>query len=325
MRVDKRPRQEHRIKPMLKRLSSRVIFNLASQSGASLLIIVIFIMVLAILGAAMYAITSTSLFNQDIAQGSIRAFYVAESGVRVVASEYKSATNKNSALLSLHGKTFVLPNHNGQFTINVYPYWFYATANYILGATSVTLYLPGSVPLRNLNDPNYTPITFPSTGILKLKDTSILTGNRFSTAPVVGTPNANGTPVTFTFSLFPYAIPLGSEFFLGFDFPFSSQTINAGGSLTLNSLSGDTQLFAQIFPPEKGNFRVMKDTTGTEYIYTYEQRTQTPATGAPTSITLTKIACLDPTANCFPLQLSGSGTVPIYLYKTLAIRSRAAY
>ncbi|MGP8154895.1 MAG: hypothetical protein ACLQBQ_12305 [Smithella sp.] len=91
--------------------------GLISQTGVTLLIIIIAIVVMAILGAGLFALFSTSLFNQVEAQKTAKAYYLAESGIRVVAGEYYSSTNQNATLISLQNKTFNFPHTGGNFAL----------------------------------------------------------------------------------------------------------------------------------------------------------------------------------------------------------------
>ena len=129
------------------------------QSGATLVVIIISMLVLTVIGVAIYSLTSTAALNQSIAQKSARAFYIAESGIRIAASEYKAALitstkNADTKLANLNAQTFPIPNNPGQADVKIelYPYWFYlpaASAPITLTAnttTSIILYFPGAVP-----------------------------------------------------------------------------------------------------------------------------------------------------------------------------------
>ena len=133
--------------PVVGRCDRRAAFDVSSQSGVSLLIIIISILVMGVLAAAMYAIISTSYFNQASSQGAMKALYLAEAGPRIVASEYKAAAaaNRNTTLANLNGRTFNTEG-SSQFTINICPYWLYAPAA-LASSTSITLNLPGGLPL----------------------------------------------------------------------------------------------------------------------------------------------------------------------------------
>ena len=65
-----------------------------SQNGATLVVIIITMVALAVIGIAIYSLTYTASLNQVVAQRAAKAFYIAESCVRVAASEYKASANK---------------------------------------------------------------------------------------------------------------------------------------------------------------------------------------------------------------------------------------
>ena len=116
-----------------------------NQSGATLVAIIVTMLVLAVIGLGIYSLTYTASLNQVIAQRAAKAFYIAESCVRVAASEYKAAANKNATLVSLHNQTFPMPDNQGSCTVLIYPYWFYARNAYSQGASSLILYLPEAI------------------------------------------------------------------------------------------------------------------------------------------------------------------------------------
>lgn len=278
------------------------------QSGATLVVIIITMLVVAIVGIALYSITDTSNMNQSIAQRSAKAYYLAESCVRLVASEYRNAiaANKNSTLLGLQGKTFSMPANQGQFTIDVSGDWLYAlTAQ---SGTSITLFFPG----------NYRPVVFPAgvTGLLKLKRHA--KPALFNANPTVITPpSANGTQVTFTFAsaAVSFTLPNGNprtinqndEFYIGNYFN-NVQTVNQGGNLVL----GNPNRKAEIFPAENGTLYIQQ--TGGIFQYTYTRRnpyTIDPSAAPPATITFQNIQPVPGTPSAtqgFPLIIIYNGT-----------------
>ncbi len=324
-------------KPVVKRCDRRAAFDVSSQSGASLLIIVISILVLAVLAAAMYAITSTSYFNQASSQAAMKAFYMAESGPRIVASEYKAAAaaNKSTNLANLNGRTF---NTGGssQFTINIYPYWLYATTDKT-SSTSIILNLPGDLPRQDKE--GTAVITFPTSGILKVKGKTEV---RIFTGASAAAMTSEGTPITFTLSsAFPstyYPIQANSELFIGFvqndagtATIFTPQTVIQGGTLILNT----TGNIATFFPPENGTFSLALGTG----IFDYQYDKRNILTGT-TTLTNVQSACPESTvcppypamSTLYSYHFIYNGTSPttlqdptkttqIYVGKALGIRS----
>jgi hypothetical protein len=62
-----------------------------NETGSTLLVIIIAMLVIAVLSAAIYSLTYTAALNQVAAQRAARAFYLAESGIRIAQSEYRAA------------------------------------------------------------------------------------------------------------------------------------------------------------------------------------------------------------------------------------------
>jgi type II secretory pathway pseudopilin PulG len=311
--------------------------GIISETGVTLLLVIIAIVVVAILGAGLFALFSTSSFNQAEAQKTAKAYYLAESGIRIVASEFHSSTNQNATLISLQGKTFNLPDNDGSFTLQIYPYWFYVkTAPSNL--TSIPLYIPGKLP--PINSDGSSSITIPFPGILKLKDYTRV--GVFTSAPTVALTYDvnNGTLVTFSIvsnspcttscSAFPYAISIGNELYIGYVYN-SPQAISQGGDLVFN----DPSQTAGIYPPTNGSINIAQPDG--IYQYTYESRIpQTiDSSSPPASFTLHNIqpaAGVAPVPK-FPIVIKYdsanpydvSKTTQIYLGKTLAIQSKSEY
>ena len=143
---------------------------LGNASGAVLLTVVVVIIIIGLAGVAIYSFTSTSTFTQLISQNATKDFYLAESGFRVVASEYNNAPEpKNDILESLHGTSLNLAGNAGQFDVKVYPYWFYVETTYNANDPHIDVKLPGGTPLRNPMDNGSPRVSLPGTGFLKLQ------------------------------------------------------------------------------------------------------------------------------------------------------------
>lgn len=303
--------------------------DITSESGATLIMIIIGMLVIAVLGVGVYTLTMTTAFNQVEAQKAAKAYYISESCVRIAASEYKAAANKNSKLVELNGKTFSMPNNQGSCTVEIYPYWFYATAVYDVGATSITIYMPGTVPRISsdeTSDDYTTSVTFPASGYLRIKDRTpdtwtgprVLQYTNCSNCAPPYTVGANGTAVTFT-SLspaLPTATQSGDEFYLGYLYtlPSPSVTLDTGSSLTLN-ISADN-LTGYIFPPEKGS--IFFEQSGIMQLSYDKRNIDTDAH----TVTLTNIQALG-TTTTLPFTITSNPR--IYMGKSLGIRSAATY
>ena len=312
---------------------------LFDSRGAILILLIIAIMIMAIIGAVLYSITATSTLNQAEAQKAVNAFYAAEAGTRLVASEYKAAAAavKNDTLVSLNGRTFNLPNNRGQFTVGVYPYWFYlpsTSSGYAANASSMTVRLPGTIPPLN-EDGSTATISIPSSGRIKVAGKGQVA--RFSSGTV------SGSNVTFNLSRpFPFALNPGDEFYLCF-LPSTSQTVYKKGTggqntnLILKNVAAD----AQNFPPENGAIAIALPNVG---IFDFRYDKRIPAivnpSSPPATVTLTNIDDLDPASpaafplnivNCAPSDDGASchddysvplpRTTLIYLGRSLAIQS----
>ena len=315
---------------------------LSDSRGAILILLIVAIMIMAIIGAVIYSITATSTLNQAEAQKAVNAFYAAEAGTRVVASEYKAAaaTGKNDTLVSLNGRTFDLPGNRGQFTVNVYPYWFYlrsTSSGYTANASSITVRLPGTIPPLN-EDGSTTAISIPGSGRIRVAGKAQVA--RFSSGSV------SGSDVTFNLSRpFSFALNPGDEFYLCF-LPSQSQTVYKKGTagqntdLILKNVAAD----AQNFPPENGAIAIALPNVG---IFDFRYDKRIPAvvdpSSPPATVTLTNINDLDsarPAA--FPLNIvncdPGNDLAPchddysyaqrttlIYLGRSLAIQSTGTF
>lgn len=306
--------------------------DITSESGSTLIMIIVGMVVIAVLGVGVYTLTMTAAFNQAEAQKAAKAYYISESCVRIAASEYKAAANKNSKLVELNGKTFTMPNNQGSCTMEIYPYWFYATTAYAVDTTSITIYMPGTVPRISSDETSTdytTSVTFPSSGYLRIKDedrappwtgTRVLKYTNCSNCAPPYSVGANGTAVTFTLSndtKLPTATQSGDEFYLGYEYtlPAIPVTLTADGksSLTLNTDTND--LTGKIFPPEKGS--IFFDQSGIIQLR-YEKRNID--TSAHT-VTLTNIQPLGTTT--LPVTITSNPT--IYMGKSLGFRSAATY
>ncbi|HPD56514.1 MAG TPA: hypothetical protein P5294_06285 [Smithellaceae bacterium] len=289
------------------------------QSGATLIAIIVTMLVLAVIGAAIYSLTYTASLNQVVAQRAAKAFYIAESCVRVAASEYKAVANKNTTLISLHNQTFPMPGNQGSCTVLIYPYWFYARAAYAAGTSSITLYLPGDMP--KVDEDGSAAISLFAGGNLKIKGASGAVAV-FSNASIGTFNGSTGTPVTFTLSApFSVAIAVNDEFYIGYNYTSSAPAPNPGGNLILNiSVSDTNDDMAKIFPPSKGSIFV--DSGGAISQYVYEERIINTASN-PHTVTLTNIQAVPGApAPVWPVAINDT---PIYMGRSLGLRSTSTY
>ena len=315
----------------MKKFKIKYITGRRKQTGSILLVIIISMIVFAVLAVAMYTLTSTATLNQVIAQRAARAFYVSESGVRIAAGEYKAAasTAKNSTLVNLQGTTtdgrnFTMPD-NSTVQIKVYPYWLYANADIASGTDTITLNLPGILPRVDDTD---TAITFPTSGLLKVRDVRLTTATTWSgvvsvsySNVSVGTYNATcgtqvttcGTPVTLTLgSAFTDAIVAGDEFYIGYLSSYNANQIGNDVTLYVTDIN-----MANMLPPQQGTIFVVKSSIS---YYKYALRT-IDSTVSPIAVKLTNIQNLDGTS-ATPNVLIGD---QVYIGKSVGFRSTSTY
>ena len=101
---------------------------LKNRHGSVLIGLVVTMVIFAALGAAMLPLTTTSTMSQIGVNQTARAYFLAESGYRYAAGEYKNAsgeTAKDNMLETLHTQgTYTLSNNDGRFQLEIYPFYF---------------------------------------------------------------------------------------------------------------------------------------------------------------------------------------------------------
>ena len=259
------------------------------QSRGSILISLIFTMVImAFLAAAMLRMFSSSYMNQVYADQSRKAYYLAESGFRYAAFNYRNAaTNdaKNTVLTNVvNNKTYNFLD-GSSFTTVVFPFWFSTSAAIAAGASSIATTLYGTVPAE---------FGTSSDGYLKV-DTGYYYYTGFS---------VSGTTVTFSglaASAPTTSVPAISS---GVDvMPVvksgSAQNLSKGGTLSLSSTG------IGVFPIYDGNFTLVNSSGGqvSSAIFNYTYRTGT---------TLYNVVMTDPGKNILwtnPISVPASSNV----------------
>ncbi len=294
------------------------------QTGATLMVVIISMVVVAALGVALYTLTSTSLLNQLVAQRAPKALYLAESGIRIAAAEYKTAylsDNVNAILCALHNKTLTLPDKVSTVKIGLYPLWFYATAADVNDSASETLYLhlPGGAP----EDDNGTLI-IPTTGLLRVKDEGRVpswngpTSTQYTIANVGAfDAGSGGTRVTFTLDpAFQDDIIVADEFYLCYaEYTTAQPATSAGNDLILNVTDIKT---AKIFPAQNASFSVVKGNSF--YYYKYDFRIINTTANTVKLTNLQPVATLDA---LFPLNIIFGDQV--IMSRTLSFSSDSRY
>jgi len=292
---------------------------LSNPSGAVLLTVVVIIIIIGLTGVAIYSLTSTSTFTQLISQNTSKAYYLAESGFRVVASEYNNASDpKNNAFENLHATTLTLPDNSGAFDIRLYPYWFYTDGVYTANTSAVSLKIPGGTPLRDPSVTSSPRISLPGSGSLKLQGKTQLAP--ITLAPIPASPG-DGTSFTYNIGAgFPYTIQADEEIFLAYsDINTVLQNIAQGGDMDLPGSSA----IAQILPARNGSFRVYNENNDImDYTYLEKEPAVVDPGNPPTTITLSGVDHQDANdESVFPFSIDGNSE--IYFGRNLAVFTTA--
>jgi hypothetical protein len=303
-------------------MNRKILSRSGDQKGSALIFVIIGMVVVAVLAAGLFSMTSTSAFNQAEAQKATKAYYISESCIRIAASEYKAAANKNTKLVELHNRTLTMPNNQGSCEMEIYPYWFYAPTDvsYAGENPSITLYFPGRTPRANQDgDTNITlPANIDFKGFLKKKG---IGGEVYSftntTIDSTYTPNT-GTLVSLTLDRSETTLNIlaNSEFYFGYDFPNAGVV---GGNLELSVPESLPEL-TKVFPPEKGMIFLDESCDGNNpIVYSYKSRNESVAE----KVTLTN---LEYEGECTPDPAPFSGGVKrVYIGKNIGFQSKSKY
>jgi hypothetical protein len=148
----------------IRRRSLRWAPRLQGQRGAMLVTLIATLVVFSALGAIMLGMFGTSALSQTSGNNSMRAYYLAESGLRYAASSYiavnlgspsANETERNRLLKDdLHNKEFILGSGDGKFQLHIYPYYY--RAQNITGSSEQWLNteVSGGYPLNSSNYKN---------------------------------------------------------------------------------------------------------------------------------------------------------------------------
>ncbi len=217
----------------------------ASQ-GSVLLGLVITMVIFAALGAAMLPLTNTSTLSQVGANQKARAYFLAESGYRYAAGEYKNAsgaTAKDNMLDALHTQgTYNLQNNAGQFELEIYPFYY-----------RTRLDPNGSQLLRTEVNGGFSPDLSLSSGRL------LVNSNFYDYTSV----SQSGSDVDFTTVQVLPSISVGTDVLSVGVSINAAQVVPRGGDLDLQGG------YIGAFPLRNGSFKV------DGRIYSYEERDDT--------------------------------------------------
>lgn len=225
----------------VKRRGIPAVSGVLRSRGSILISLIITMVIMAALGAAMLPMFTSSYMNEAYADQARKAYYLAESGFRYAAYNYRSAstdTAKNAALTSMNDKPCNLLNNAGSFTILVYPFWFYTSGATGAGATSLPATFHGTKPTEfNTSAPGYLKV---GTGYYSYSGFSV------SGTTVTFSGFAASSPTTSV-----PAIASGVDVRLLAKTSGSAQTLSKNGTLTLSSTGLD------VFPAYNGNFTLV--------------------------------------------------------------------
>jgi len=216
---------------------------LKNRHGSILIGLVVTMVIFAALGAAMLPLTNTATMSQIGANQTARAYFLAESGYRYAAGEYKNAsgeTAKDNALETLHTQgTYTLLNDDGRFRLEIYPFYF-----------------------KTRTDPNGTQVLnteikggFPPD--LSLSSGRLLVNDTFYDYIAV---SQSGSDVDFTTVQVLPSITVGTDVLSVAVSTNLMQTVASGGELELQAG------YINAFPERNGTFEVDGD------IYSYEEK-----------------------------------------------------
>jgi len=220
------------------------ISSMAGKRGSILIGLITTMVIFAVIGAAMLSLFSISSFSQIGGSSAMRAYYLAESGYRYASGEYSNAggeSAKNDMLEALNNTSYTLSGDDGKFHLDIYPYYYVATADHAAGSTTLNTKIPGA----GGSPPG---LTIPSSGRLKIES------DYYNYSAFV----QDGQNVTFTMSQ-PISSVQEGETILPVAISSSlSQSVTKGGNLSIQAGTADA------FPLRNGSFVV------NSHSYSYE-------------------------------------------------------
>ena len=213
---------------------------IAGQTGNILIGLIVTIVIFASLGAAMLSLFTTSTFSQIGGNSSMRAYYLAESGYRYAAVEYRnsgSESAKDDKLESLHNRTFTLANDDGCFELKIYPYYYKTTTDHPVGCTMLNTEVKGDFP----------PELSLSSGYLKVEGKVYPYSSAARSDSNVTFMLTDGTLQPVTVGTTVYSV----------SHPDSLQTVTDSSNVVTLESSGS----ANAFPVLNGSFRIYESST----------------------------------------------------------------
>lgn len=276
---------------LIKRYPVRSIFMKKSiathnKKGSVLIGLIVTMVIMAVLGAAMVSLISTSGVNQAYGSLSQKAYYLAESGFRYTASEFINVTdaqnngineNQNKEANYLNNQTLTMTE--GSIHLNVKPFHYAASADAAVAATSLSVQFAGGTPAY---------FAIPSTGSIQIITqtrpnstsqyttyTNTYTYTGFSTGTFTGL--SSTTPVC---SGLCHAVPQWTSVTVLAQ-PSSTQnniTPNSDATLATNHLTLTRPATGFFMPQYNGEFMIRGDTGKVVYRYVYRDHVNDAST-----------------------------------------------
>ena len=214
----------------------------AGTAGMVLLGLVLTMIIFAIVGVAIVKMFSSSSINEVLANLAHKAEYIAESGYRYAASQYRnfeSGDDKDGILDDLNGNTYPSASDNSRFTLHTKSYFYeYNNTNKVTAFAE----LPDGISDHTGTGKVAVTVDGILSKIMEYQSYSVL-GNQitFSAGSAL---NLDAWPTTGSANrIFPAASPN------------SAQSSILGTNLILSNSNNDLSLL----PPEKGTFRIFDE------------------------------------------------------------------
>src|SRR4030042_936020 len=237
------------------------------NSGSMLVTLIITIVIFSVLAVAMLSLTGTSFFGQLIPSSTTKATYIAKSGDRYLASQYKNATpateaQRNLTLENLHNVNYQLLDNNGSFHLNVKPYYLVCnepTPKTINNNNGLTLLVkfPGAVTYTIPSAANRLMAVYTTSGWRRFY---------YNTVTTLGTNNYRLNLSNTNQPVQPFTLAPGQNVVPVLALS-SNQTVTNGGNLTVAAGTGG------IFPARFGFFEVPLVAAASSYVFSYDYRT----------------------------------------------------
>ena len=287
----------------------RIMTLKTDRHGAILVGIIITIVIMAVLGAAMFSMTTTSTIREVSSNLASQAYYLAESGYRYAATEYQDAPDadgdgiaynpddKNAVQKAINDHGPYSVGAAQQFDLTIEPFYFVTGSGHATGDTVIRTSRPGQAPADQL---------IPNTGTIQIQFSESKKDYNYTAYS-----NGNFTLATGLTSTDPL-VQANTDHLnvLLVNHPAAAATLSEGGNLTLAN--------AGFFPDRNGTFTI----EGSLGSYAYETRSgnilqnitvvENPtAQTLPLSLTTANQVVLDPFVRLTSVGTAGTGAYQV--------------